>query len=83
VEDSSEKVPNDLTFERALERLEEIVEAMEEGEISLEELLQRYEEGNKLLKVCNQRLRDAELKIEVLKKSGDSESLSPLETDPS
>jgi exodeoxyribonuclease VII small subunit len=60
-----------LSFEGALAKLETIVDAMEQGETPLAELLAKYEEGSKLLKVCESRLKDAELKIEQLKKSRD------------
>lgn len=81
MEDANEKRPKDPSFEDALARLEEIVETMEEGEISLDDLLEKYEEGNNLLKICNKRLRDAELKIELLKKNENGETISPLETE--
>lgn len=60
-----------LSFETALTKLEAIVDAMEQGEVPLAELLAQYEEGSKLLKVCASRLKDAELKIEKLKKQKD------------
>lgn len=60
-----------LSFEAALEKLETIVESMESGEVPLAELLAKFEEGTKLLKVCETRLKDAELKIEQLKKQKD------------
>lgn len=60
-----------LSFENALQRLETIVDSMEQGEVPLAELLSKYEEGTKLLKVCETRLKDAELKIEKLKKQKD------------
>jgi exodeoxyribonuclease VII small subunit len=63
--------PAKLSFEAALQRLEAIVDSMEQGEVPLAELLSKYEEGTKLLKVCEARLKDAELKIEKLKKSKD------------
>ena len=56
------------TFETALDRLETIVESMEDGQIPLAELLTKFEEGSKLLKVCEARLKEAEMKIELLKK---------------
>lgn len=71
-----------VTFETALQRLEEIVDSMEEGEIPLDELLRKYEEGNELLKVCGKQLRDAELKIDLLKKNGAGETLVPLDIEP-
>jgi exodeoxyribonuclease VII small subunit len=63
-----------LTFEAALTKLESIVDAMEQGETPLAELLAKYEEGSKLLKVCEARLKDAELKIEQLRQSRDGAS---------
>lgn len=60
-----------LTFEEALSQLETIVETMESGEVPLAELLAKFEEGTKLLKTCETRLKDAELRIEQLKKQKD------------
>jgi exodeoxyribonuclease VII small subunit len=54
------------SFERAMERLEAIVEEMESGKMPLEDLLVRYEEGMKLVKVCQDRLTRAEEKIEII-----------------
>jgi exodeoxyribonuclease VII small subunit len=60
-----------LSFEDALSQLETIVETMESGDVPLAELLSKFEEGNKLLKVCETRLKDAEMRIELLKKQKD------------
>ena len=60
-----------LSFEAALGQLETIVESMESGEVPLAELLAKFEDGTKLLQVCEARLKDAELKIEQLKKQKD------------
>jgi exodeoxyribonuclease VII small subunit len=65
-----------LSFEDALGQLETIVETMESGEVPLAELLAKFEEGNKLLKVCETRLKDAEMKIELLKKQKDGVAFS-------
>lgn len=54
------------TFEEAVERLEELIEAMEDGSSPLNELVAKYEEGSKLLRECQSQLREAELKIEKL-----------------
>jgi exodeoxyribonuclease VII small subunit len=69
-----------LSFEDALIRLEAVVESMESGEVPLAELLARFEEGNKLLKVCEARLKDAELKIEQLKKQREGVAFEPFES---
>lgn len=77
-----ESKDSQLSFEAALGKLESIVESMESGEVPLADLLARFEEGTKLLKVCEARLRDAELKIEQLKKKKDgTAALEKFETD--
>ena len=70
-----------LSFEGALTKLEGIVDSMEQGEVPLAELLAKYEEGSKLLKICEARLKDAELKIEKLKQTKDQgAAFEPFET---
>ena len=69
-----------VSFEDALSRLEAVVESMESGEVPLADLLAKFEEGNKLLKLCQTRLKDAELKIEQLKKQKDGVTFAPLES---
>ncbi len=69
------KQPDQPSFEDALSRLESIVDSMEQGQVPLAELITRYEEGTKLLKVCEARLKDAELKIDQLKKTRDTVAL--------
>src|SRR6188472_4263520 len=72
-----------LSFESALGKLEAIVESMESGEVPLADLLAKFEEGTKLLKVCEGRLKDAELKIERLKKQkSDGATFERFETGP-
>jgi exodeoxyribonuclease VII small subunit len=56
----------ELNFEKAMDRLETIVEQMESGKLPLEDLIVRYEEGMNLVKVCQERLTNAEQKIEIL-----------------
>ena len=68
-----------LSFEESLARLEKIVDSMESGDVPLAELLAKFEEGNRLLQVCETRLKEAELKIEQLKKQGGSPALARFE----
>jgi exodeoxyribonuclease VII small subunit len=70
-----------LSFETALSKLEAIVESMETGEVPLADLLAKFEEGNKLLRHCEARLKEAELKIEQLKKERDSVVFTKFETE--
>jgi len=57
---------SELNFEKAMTRLEALVEQMETGKLPLEDLIVRYEEGMNLVKVCQERLTSAEQKIEIL-----------------
>ena len=67
-------------FEEALKKLEGIVEAMESDELPLETLIARYEEGTRLAKNCQEKLAEAELKIQQLEKNADGEmKLKPLD----
>jgi len=60
-----------VQFETAMNRLEEIVRAMEKGDLPLEQSLQLFEEGTGLVKCCNELLSGAELKIAQLMKGAD------------
>jgi len=55
-------------FEDALNKLEKIVSKLEEGDIPLEESLKLFEEGIQLSRFCNQKLDEAEKKVEILLK---------------
>ena len=68
-----------VPFEEALQKLESIVEAMESGDLPLEGLLAKYEEGMKLAKICQEKLAEAEVKIQQLEKTAAGElKLKPL-----
>ena len=75
----SAKTSGNPDFEESLERLETIVESMESGDIPLAELVSKFEEGNNLLIACQKRLKDAEIKIDKLKKGKDKLELESFE----
>lgn len=56
----------DVKFEKAIERLEKIVEFLEGADVPLDEALKKYEEGVKLSSLCSQKLAQAEKKVEIL-----------------
>ena len=56
-------------FEDALNKLEKIVTKLEEGDVPLEESLRLFEEGIKLSRFCNQKLDEAEKRVEILLKN--------------
>ena len=71
-----------VPFEEALKKLEAVVDAMEADDLPLETLLARYEEGARLVKVCQEKLAEAEVKIQQLEKNAAGElKLKPFETD--
>jgi exodeoxyribonuclease VII small subunit len=63
----------EITFEDAMKRLEEIVETLGGGNLSLEDSLKMFQEGMELCKICNEKLDEAEYKVEKLmeKESGE------------
>jgi exodeoxyribonuclease VII small subunit len=66
-------------FEEALKKLETILEAMESEDLTLETLLAKYEEGTRLAKICQEKLAEAELKIQQLEKNAAGQmQLKPL-----
>ncbi len=67
-------------FEAALEDLENVVEQLESGDLSLENSLATFEKGVRLVKFCNQKLTEVEKKIELLVKERDGKlQLTPLD----
>ncbi|OGV95548.1 MAG: exodeoxyribonuclease VII small subunit [Nitrospinae bacterium RIFCSPLOWO2_02_FULL_39_110] len=60
---------SEIKFEKALKRLEEIVEELEKGELDLDRSLQIFEEGIKMSRICSKKLQEAEKKIEILTKN--------------
>ena len=55
-----------LSFEAALQRLEEIVRTLEKGEAPLDQSIELYQEGDRLKRHCEARLKDAQMRIEQI-----------------
>jgi exodeoxyribonuclease VII small subunit len=67
-------------FEAALEELEQVVEQLESGDLSLEDSLAAFEKGVGLVKLCNQKLTEVEKKVELLVKDKEGKlQLKPFE----
>ncbi len=75
----SKVIKEPANFEEALERLEELVKELEEGEVPLEKALEAFEEGQVLVKFCEQKLKAAEQTLKQLTKDG-GESLNNAST---
>lgn len=68
-----------IDFEGALQELEELVERMEQGDLSLEQSLKDFERGVALTRACQQALLEAEQKVQILAKKDENTELSPFE----
>lgn len=64
----------ELSFEQALARLEDIAEALQKGGMILEEMVALFEEGTALVKICHERLNAAELKLSQLQISSNQDA---------
>ena len=76
---SSKKTPA-LNFESAMQELEALVERMEKSELSLEDSLRDFERGVELTRLCQQALRDAELKVQMLVDKDDEPQTADLDS---
>ena len=70
-----------LSFEDALKRLEEIVRTLEKGEAPLDQSIELYQEGDRLRRYCEARLKDAQARIEqiALGSDGKPAGLKPFD----
>ena len=60
-----------VDFEKQLEQLESLVTALESGDLSLEDSMKSFEQGIKVARECQQALKDAEQRVEILTRQGD------------
>ena len=67
-----------VDFESALKELESLVEKMEHEDIRLEDSLQHFERGIELTRHCQQALREAEQKVQILLEKGGHTEVKPL-----
>ncbi len=65
-------------FEDSLAELEQLVEQMEQGELSLEESLKSFERGVKLTSTCQKALQEAEQKVQILVEKNGQQTLEPF-----
>ncbi len=68
---------NTALFEESLQELEQIVEQMEQGDISLEQSLKAFERGIKLTRICQKALQEAEQKVQILLEKDGQQTLEP------
>lgn len=66
------------TFEESMARLEQIVRAMERGDVALEESLKLFQEGTELVRSCQKLLDEAQMQVKMIMTAPDG---SPMEED--
>lgn len=75
------KTEKPFKFEQALEELNQLVNKMESGDISLEEALKHFERGIQLTRQCQQALQEAEQKVSILSEKNSTQTLEPYESE--
>ena len=72
---SNEQEDNNFNFESSLNELEKLVDALENGDLSLEQSLQDFERGINLTRACQSALTDAQQKVQILLQEDNKSSL--------
>ena len=72
-----------MTFEASMQRLEQIVRAMERGDVPLDESLKLFQEGTELVRFCGKLLDEAQLQVQKVIKSADGTPVMEEFTDES
>lgn len=73
------KKEHDFDFEKSLKELEQLVERMEQGDLSLEQSLKDFERGIELTRSCQQALQQAEQRVQILLEKSDQAALVDFE----
>ena len=74
-----------LTFEKAMKELEELVDSLDKGDVSLDEAISAYDRGSQLKDYCEKKLQEAKMKVDTIQASDKidtiPEKLSPFKPD--
>ena len=74
-----------LTFEKAMKELEELVDSLDKGDVSLDEAIAAYDRGSQLKDYCEKKLKEAKMKVDTIQASDNidtiPEKLSPFKPD--
>ncbi len=74
-----------LTFEKAMKELEELVDSLDKGDVSLDEAMAAFDRGSQLKDYCEKKLQEAKMKVDTIKASDNidtiPEKLSPFKPD--
>ena len=77
----AKKIPEKLDFEASLKELETLVETMEKGDLSLEDSLSHFERGVQLSRACQQALKEAEQKVEILMEKSGQDDITAFDSE--
>ena len=69
---------SEIKFEKAMTRLENIVDELERGDLDIDKSLEIFEEGIKMSRLCSKKLNEAEVKIEKLTKGKTGDLITEL-----
>ena len=61
-----------MTFEEAMKELENLVDALDKGDVSLDEAIAAYDRGSQLKDHCQKKLNEAKMKVETIQSSGEN-----------
>ena len=75
------KKTKEFDFEKSLQELDNLVELMEKGDLTLEESLRHFERGIAVTRACQKALAEAEQKVQILVQNQGKEELAPFEPD--
>lgn len=75
----TEESKPDLTFEQAMQKLEETVRKLESGELSLTDSIEQYKQSMTLVQFCRKQLDEAEFEIEKLLERDDTLTTEPMQ----
>ena len=74
-----------LTFEKAMKELEELVDSLDKGDVSLDEAMAAFDRGSQLKDYCQKKLNEAKMKVETIQSSDNIDIIpdksSPFKTD--
>ena len=77
----AKKISEQPDFEASLKELETLVETMEKGDLSLEDSLGHFERGVQLSRTCQQALKEAEQKVEILMQKSGQDNIAPFDSE--
>ena len=64
-----------LTFEKAMKELEELVDSLDKGDVSLDEAIAAYDRGSQLKDYCEKKLQEAKMKVDTIQASDNTDTI--------